>query len=114
MRPANVGSMTIRLAGAVDFSLWRPIVVFPKSLYDSVVTVDDVLEAVSRAFRLAILERQGHRDKYGGSDNQRRRYASMPLNISSNRIEFYTAWWGGLYASPDERDVWILHTRSHV
>ncbi|PPQ81328.1 hypothetical protein CVT25_015084 [Psilocybe cyanescens] len=116
MRPANIGSMTIRLAFAEAYSLWRPIVVFPESIYDSVVTIDDVLKAVSRAFRVAVLERQGHRDECDKDDNKQMWQTLMPSYLLGNGVQSNAVWWAGLYTSPDERDVWILDTRmySHI
>ncbi|KDR81191.1 hypothetical protein GALMADRAFT_1358377 [Galerina marginata CBS 339.88] len=95
-----VGSLTIRIAEVL-----RPIVVFPATLDDSIVTIDDVLKAVWRSVHLAAHERHQGVDVWRQAQS-RNRQDSVYQN------KFCTGWWwAGLYPSPEERDVWILHTQ---
>ncbi|KAF8899485.1 hypothetical protein CPB84DRAFT_1780397 [Gymnopilus junonius] len=106
MDPPDVGSLTIRMAGVS-----RPIIIFPATTNDSVVTVEDVLKVVHRNVLVAV-----HDDPWWINRLQRRlKGHASGLPGRSNHAGcvscFHSGlWWGGLYPSPDERDVWILHT----
>ncbi|KAF8959339.1 hypothetical protein BDZ97DRAFT_1923025 [Flammula alnicola] len=123
MEPSTVGSMTIRIA-----VLERPIVVFPARLDDSVVTVMDVLAAVYRAIRAAAMGDYDERGEECMLDNTAqlaahpRRHNAISTsrdhcpNVAHITVAIRKHFggvgvWAGLYPSPTERDVWILHTR---
>ncbi|CAA7261283.1 unnamed protein product [Cyclocybe aegerita] len=116
MHPSTVTSLTVRMPG-----IESPVVVFPSRRDSMVVTIDDVLGAVSSAVRRAVLDQltsQATGDSFGLG---RRGYIQSPqpfytdaqLTSDVRRRLSRARWWGGLYASPTERDVWILHTSEY-
>jgi len=114
MDPSTVGSMTIKVPG-----LERLVVVFPSTLGNAVVTVDDVLIAVHRAAQASGI---GAHVGFGTKYDQRTILGSSPRNLAPRVAYEHTTiatqehgggdhWWAGLYPCPKERDVWILRTR---
>ncbi|KAF9557006.1 hypothetical protein CPC08DRAFT_725371 [Agrocybe pediades] len=80
MSPSEIASITIRVhRRGVELNL-PPIVVFPASIHNTTVTIADVLRSVNSCL------------------------------IRDTRYQSFAeeARWNGLYASHNERDVWIL------
>jgi len=94
-QPATyTSSMTIRICRRkeVDLSV-PPIVVFPASVYQSTVTIADVLRSTNIFFLNHIQPLAGH---------------NLNHHSSSQVSQLPRVPWRGLYRSMDERDVWLL------
>ncbi|KAF9477941.1 hypothetical protein BDN70DRAFT_880555 [Pholiota conissans] len=105
--PGTMPSMTIRIQ-----HVERPIVVFPAAMGDSI-RVTDVLNAVYNALRFAAYEALGVRHHCPGHVDLSREADDVVLDEAATadaiRRKFPRgAWWGGLYESTNERDVWML------
>lgn len=105
MDPPNIGSLTIIMTGVS-----RPIIVFPATMDDSVVTIEDVLMAVHRSALVAVHDHP----LWTSRCDLRLRHQRPTASPSANGEGCFHSnlWWTGLYPSPDERDVWILHTKN--
>ena len=114
MDPNTVGSMTIKVPG-----LERLVVVFPATLDNAVVTVDDVLIAMHRAVQASVMELHS---EFGTKYGQRSALESSPrilapwlayehVTIANQEWGGRDHLWAGLYPCQEERDVWVLGTR---
>ena len=114
-KPADIGSMTIRIAGVA-----RPVVVLPARRNAAGITIDDVLSVVHWVLRTAAIEQASpHRQETGfGLWGERRecaiRHTEEQVVQMIKSLLQGKSWWAGLYQSDAERDVWILETcRGH-
>jgi hypothetical protein len=103
--------LTIRIVGVA-----RPVVVFPAEMWYPIRIVD-VLRAIYGALCRAALEYVHGRvvgviSLGGGSGFGESVGAEEAAAADAIRRHFCGGvWWGGLYESTDERDVWILKLR---
>ncbi|KAF8955241.1 hypothetical protein BDZ97DRAFT_1765071 [Flammula alnicola] len=112
MEPSTIGSITIRI---MEFD--KPVVVLPSGLDTNIVTIEDVLNSVYYATNTGA--REAHYD--GILDDPFQLWSQQQVPVQGQGVRRCRLcgrgsldcrqghWWGGLYASRDERDVWILH-----
>jgi hypothetical protein len=108
VEPRTLSSMTVRIAGVA-----RPVVVFPAEMGHPIRIVD-VLWAVYSALHLAAIESVG--GPAAGAVGWRCSGGGGVIDdaVAADAIREYfrgDVWWGGLYESPEERDVWVLELR---
>ena len=104
----NLGSLTIRTA-----LVSKPIVVFPSTIDDGVVTVQDVLLAVHYALQASALDDQHRRHQRRQAELWRQgapRSYRPPEDYEAIDVAVGCYGWAGLTQSPTEGDVWILMT----
>ena len=113
MNPSTIGSMTMVVPG-----LERVVVVFPTTLDSDVVTVGDVLVAVYCAVQESAFE---HHTEFGakrGVEGRKNLPAWGPADLTANAYTLAIEelgedhWWAGLYPCQNERDIWVLRTRT--
>jgi hypothetical protein len=105
VEPRTLPSMTVRIAGVE-----RPVVVFPAEM-GYPIRIVDVLWAVYGALRLAATEAGGGLAAGAIGVGSGGGPVAVDDAAAADAIRRYfrrDVWWGGLYESLGERDVWVL------
>ena len=105
LEPQSISSMVIRIP-----KIERPVVVFPETVGDPI-TISDILRTVSVAIRAAVGTATVAEEGASGSAQVRgNNLAAENANTATAVRRHFgrKVFWGGLYDSPSERDVWIL------
>ncbi|KJA14203.1 hypothetical protein HYPSUDRAFT_49365 [Hypholoma sublateritium FD-334 SS-4] len=106
--PQSISSIVIRIP-----RIERPVVVFPETVDDPIMIVD-ILRAVSAAVRAAAGGADATVEVAGAAagGSRMRTYSLAVANADAadavRRHFGRKVYWGGLYDSPSEQDVWIL------
>ncbi|KAF9473013.1 hypothetical protein BDN70DRAFT_886276 [Pholiota conissans] len=105
--PQSAPSVTVRIEG-----IERPVVVFPATI-GYPIRIEDMLETIHSVLRYEAFEALGVHGLLPGDVDSSSGMGNVAFDeaATANAIQRKFprgAWWGGLYESADEREVWVL------